>query len=423
MQPLSLGGRTLEASYHSSAANTTDCVAARTFGGLLPAMPSTTTKSRIAVAAIFFQAGICFASWASRIPDISSKLGLSEGDIGQLLLATPVGSLSALPLAGWLVHKWGSRMVVLLSASLYAVFLPLLGWVEHFWTLVPALALLGFAGNLLNISVNTQAINVQARFGKPIMASFHGLWSLAGFLGGAFGTLLIGWQLSPLSHFLFVAVLGLLIAFVAHQFTLRHDEGSEAGGMSLQRPEPYLLRIGIIAFCGMLCEGCMFDWSGVYFQRVVRPDATMVTSGYVACMCTMALGRFISDYFTHRLGAARMLQISSALITAGLLTAVALPYLVPAIVGFLLVGFGIASVTPLAYSAAGQARTVSPGVALALVSTIGYFGFLLGPPLIGLLGEVFNLRISFALVAVIGAAVGILAAGITAKPAKVRTPA
>ncbi|WP_375435043.1 MFS transporter [uncultured Hymenobacter sp.] len=321
------------------------------------------------------------------------------------------------------MHTWGSRTVVLLAASLYAVFLPLLGWVEQFWTLVPALALFGFAGNLLNVSVNTQAINVQAHYSKPIMGSFHGLWSLAGFLGGAFGTLLISWQQSPLSHFLLVAGLGLLIVAVAHQFTLRQDEGSEAGGMSLRRPEPYLLRIGLIAFCGMLCEGCMFDWSGVYFQRVVQPDATMVTSGYVACMSTMALGRFLSDYFTHRFGAARMLQISSTLISLGLLTAVLLPYLVPAIIGFLLVGFGIASVTPLAYSAAGQARTVSPGVALALVSTIGYLGFLLGPPLIGLLGEVFNLRISFALVAVIGAAVGVLAAGIATKSAKVRTPA
>jgi MFS family permease len=381
------------------------------------------TRSRIAVAAVFFQAGICFASWASRIPDISLKLGLSEGDLGQLLLAMPVGALTALPLAGWLVHRWGSRTVVLLAAILYAVFLPLLGWVEHFWTLAAALALFGFAGNLVNVSVNTQAINVQAHYGKPIMGSFHGLWSLAGFLGGALGTLLIGWQQSPLSHFLLVAVLGLLLVLGAHPFTVRHDEGSESGGMSLRRPEPYLLRIGLIAFCGMLCEGCMFDWSGMYFQRVVRPDATLVTSGYVACMSTMALGRFLADYFTHRFGAARMLQVSSALIASGLLTAVVFPYLVPAILGFLLVGFGIASVTPLAYSAAGQAQTVSPGVALALVSTIGYLGFLSGPPLIGLLGEVFNLRISFALVAVVGAAVGVLAAGIAIKPKPVPTPA
>ncbi|TGE08639.1 MFS transporter [Hymenobacter fodinae] len=380
----------------------------------------TPAQRRVAVSALFFVAGLCFASWASRIPDIRLKLGLSEGELGQLLLALPVGSMLALPVAGWMVHTYGSRIVVVLATSLYAIFLPLLGWAPGFWSLAGSLVLFGFAGNLLNISVNTQAIGVQQAYGKPIMASFHGLWSLAGFLGGALGTLLIRWQQTPLRHFLLVMALGLLLTVLAHQRTLPQDTGAEAGGSGFRRPEPYLLRIGLIAFCGMLCEGCMFDWSGVYFQKVVRPDATLVTAGYVACMSTMALGRFISDYFTHRFGTNRMLQISSALIALGLLTAVVWPAFVPSVVGFLLVGFGIASVTPLAYSAAGQSTTVSPGVALAMVSTIGYFGFLLGPPLIGFIAEVSSLRVSFALVAGLGAAIGILAAlpAATAKPAK-----
>lgn len=364
----------------------------------------------MAVSVLFFVAGLCFASWASRIPDIGLKLGLSEGELGKLLLALPVGSMLALPVAGWLVHAYGSRVVVLVATCLYALFLPLLGWAPGFWSLAGGLALFGFAGNLLNISVNTQAIGVQAGYGKPIMASFHGLWSLAGFLGGALGTLLIRWRQTPLWHFLLVAGAGVLLTVLAHQRTLPQDTGAEAGGPSLRRPEPYLLRVGLIAFCGMLCEGCMFDWSGVYFQRVVQPDATLVTAGYVACMSTMALGRFISDYLTHRLGSRRMLQFSSLLITMGLLLAVAWPAFVPAVAGFLLVGFGIASVTPLAYSAAGRATTVSPGVALAMVSTIGYLGFLLGPPLIGLVAEVSSLRVSFALVAGLGAAIGIIAA-------------
>jgi MFS family permease len=379
----------------------------------------TPTQRRVAVSALFFVAGLCFASWASRIPDIRLKLGLSEGELGQLLLALPVGSMLALPVAGWLVHNYGSRVVVLLATCLYALFLPLLGWAPGFWSLAGSLVLFGFAGNLLNISVNTQAIGVQQAYGKPIMGSFHGLWSLAGFLGGALGTLLIRWQQPPFWHFLLVMVLGLLLTVLAHQRTLPQDTGADAGGPSLGRPEPYLLRIGLIAFCGMLCEGCMFDWSGVYFQKVVRPDATLVTAGYVACMSTMALGRFISDYFTHRFGTNRMLQISSALIALGLVTAVVWPAFVPSVVGFLLVGFGIASVTPLAYSAAGQSTTVSPGVALAMVSTIGYFGFLLGPPLIGFIAEVSSLRVSFALVAGLGAAIGVLAA----LPASAQKPA
>ncbi len=367
-------------------------------------------RTRLAVCAFFFLPGLCFASWASRIPDISLKLGLNEGQLGQLLLAIPAGSLVSLPVAGWLVQRWGSRRTVLLASVLYAGFLPLLGWAGSFWPLAGALALFGFAGNLLNIAVNTQAIGVQEFYGKPIMGTFHGLWSLAGFLGGALGTLLIKLEEPPLRHFLLVLGLCLALAAWASAHILRRDVGKTggSGGLSLRNPDPFLLRIGLIAFCGMLSEGAMFDWAGVYFQKVVRPDPALVTAGYVACMGAMASGRFLSDYFTHRFGATRMLQASSALITSGLLLAVSLPYLVPAVLGFLLVGFGIASVVPLAYSAAGRSTTVSPGVALALVSTIGFLGFLLGPPLIGFLAQLSSLRVAMAAVAVVATGVGVL---------------
>ena len=254
------------------------------------------------------------------------------------------------------------------------------------------------------------------------MGSFHGLWSLAGFLGGALGTLLIKLHQPPLHHFLLVLGICLLLAALAFSNTLREDVGkTESEGLSFRRPDPYLLRIGLIAFCGMMSEGAMFDWAGVYFQKVVQPDPALVTAGYVACMSTMALGRFLSDYFTHRFGATRMLVISSGLITSGLLLAVGFPYLVPAVAGFLLVGFGIASVVPLSYSAAGRSTTVSPGMALALVSTIGFLGFLLGPPLIGFLAQLFTLRFAMGAVAVVAMGVGILAS--LPEPAQVRAPA
>jgi MFS family permease len=382
-----------------------------------------TTKSRVAVSAFFFLPGLCFASWASRIPDISAKLGMNSGQLGQLLLAIPLGSLASLPLAGWLVSTWGSRRTVLLASVLYACFLPLLGWAGSFWTLAPALALFGFAGNMLNIAVNTQAIGLQQFYPKPIMGSFHGLWSLAGFLGGALGTALIGWDQPPLHHFLLVLVVCLAIAGWAQAYTLRQDVGKtddSSGGLSLRHPDPYLLRIGFIAFCGMMSEGAMFDWAGVYFQKVVRPDAALVTAGYVACMSTMALGRFLSDYFTHRFGTVRMLQLSSGLIVSGLLLAVGFPYLIPAVAGFLLIGFGIASVVPLSYSSAGRATSVSPGVALALVSTIGFLGFLMGPPLIGFLAQIFSLRTAFGLVAIVATGIGVLAS--LPNPAPVEAP-
>jgi MFS family permease len=375
-------------------------------------------KRRIAISAFFFLSGICFSSWASRIPDIKVKLALSEGQLGGLLLGMPVGSLIAMPLVGWLVDRFGSRFVVILAAILYAIVLPFIGLAPSFWMLALVLVLYGMSGNLLNISMNAQAIGVESLYGKTIMASFHGLWSLAGFTGGAIGALMIKLQLTPFIHFILITILSFIIISIAFRYTIS-QEGRKAGnGLVFGKPSPLILRIGLIALCGMMCEGCMFDWSGVYFQKVVQAEQALVTAGYIAFMSTMALGRFISDYFTDRLGTARMLQISSLLITVGLLIAIFFPYLLPAIAGFLLVGLGVSSVIPLAYSEAGRAGSLSPGIAIALVSSIGYFGFLFGPPIIGFIAESFDLRVSFAFVACMGAIIGVLAfSSFTAKPA------
>jgi MFS family permease len=374
-------------------------------------------KRRLAVSALFFLSGLCFSSWASRIPDIKTKLGLSEGELGGLLLGMPIGSLIALPLVGWLVDKFGSRSIVIIAAILYPLVLPFIGLAPSFWALAAVLVMYGMSGNLLNISMNTQAIGVEKLYGKTIMASFHGLWSLAGFTGGAIGALMINLQLPPFTHFVLITLVAFAITAFAYRYTISQESRKTSSGFVFRKPDPLILRVGLIALCGMMCEGCMFDWSGVYFQKVVQAEAALVTAGYIAFMSTMALGRFISDYFTDLLGTARMLQISSLLISLGLVIAIALPYLVPAIAGFLLIGLGVSSVIPLTYSVAGRASTLSPGIAIALVSSIGYFGFLFGPPLIGFIAETFNLRISFAFIAFMGAIIGVLAlTSFTAKP-------
>ncbi len=367
------------------------------------------SKRRIALSAFFFITGLCFASWASRIPDIQLKIGLSEGELGGLLLSKPVGSLLAMPLAGRLVDRFGSRSVMIIGAFMYPAILVVIGFAPSFWTLATALVLLGMCGNMLNISMNTQALGVEALYGKTIIASFHGVWSLAGFSGAMIGALMISLKLMPAVHFLIVAGFSCLVVVVVYRFTIRQDVKNPGKGFVLRKPDPLLLRIGLIALCGMMCEGCMFDWSGVYFQKVVQAEKGMIAAGYIAFMCTMALGRFVSDFFTDRLGTTRMLQVSSLLITSGLLLAITLPGLITAIAGFLLVGFGTSSVIPLSFSAAGKSGSLSPGIALAMVASIGYFGFLAGPPLIGFIAETTNLRVSFTFIACVGAMIGVLA--------------
>lgn len=366
--------------------------------------------NRLAVGALFFLLGLCFASWASRIPSIQQHMGISEAALGGVLLAIPLGQLLSLPLAGWLVAREGSRKVVLWGVGFYATALLGLGWANGLWQLLPCLVLFGVGGNLTNISVNTQAVGVERLYRhKPIMASFHGLWSLAGFVAAAIGSFMIGHAVPPGVHFVFIAAFILAGLAVSAGSIVREDSGVDPNQPIFVKPDKELLGLGAIAFCALICEGAMFDWSGVYFKKVIRADKDWVGAGYTAFMSTMALGRFGADWLAHRLGPKRVIQLSGLLTAIGLSIAVALPTLPTALLGFLLVGFGTSAVVPLVYSAAGRSTHMSAGMALAAVSTIGFFGFLLGPPVIGFVAGATSLRVSFALIAMMGLAVSAVA--------------
>ena len=377
---------------------------------LQPISPMTILqKRRAALGSLFFLAGICFASWASRIPDVQVKFGLSESQLGTLLLGLPIGSLVALPLAGWAVHKYGSRIVIVLGAIGYMVFLPLIGFSPSIWVLVPVVMVFGMIGNLMNISLNTQALAVEDMYGRSILGSFHGLWSLAGFSGAGIGAVMIYLDVLPRYHYLVISGIAVLIVIVAQGYLVKEDKSQAGGGFVMKKPDALLLRIGGIAFLGMLSEGCMFDWSGVYFKKVVEIQAGLVALGYVSFMGAMASGRFISDRLTNRFGRLSILRLSGVFIFTGLLLSVILPTPVYATIGFLLDGYGVASIIQVSYSVAGRSKLYSPGIALAIVSTISFFGFLTGPPLIGYIADLLSLQASFVLIAVAGLGITLLA--------------
>jgi MFS family permease len=364
---------------------------------------------RIAVSSYFFLAGLCFFSWASRIPNIQTKLHLDNAALGGVLLGLPAGLMVSLPLAGWLVARMGSRPIAMTAALLYAGTLPVLGLVTQAWQLVGCLFVFGMGGNLLNISINTQAIGTEALYGRTIMASYHGLWSLAGFTGASLGNLAISLGWLPWQHFLVISAMALVIVVAASGQLIVADGGARGGQPIFARPDRSLINLGIIAFCSMICEGSMFDWSNVYWQRVVVPPQALAGLGLTAFSFTMAGGRFVGDMLATRWGIRRMLQVSGGLTATGLLVAILFPLLLPALAGFLFVGAGVSSVVPLVYSAAGRSRVLSPGVALAAVSTIGYLGFLFGPPFIGLIAQAFSLRVSLGLIAILGSLIAVMA--------------
>jgi MFS family permease len=364
---------------------------------------------RVAVSALFFLHGLCFSSWASRIPDIQQKLGLSESELGGILFAIPVGLMASLPLAGWLVAKVGSYRVVVFSIIAYGSVLVTLGLSENIVQLVACLFFYGMAGNMVNIAINTQAVGVEAIYQKSIMASFHGLWSVAGFTGASVGAIMIGEKVLPQTHFIVILTSMIILIIVSSRFILKKDSSASEGQPIFAMPDKSLMKLGVIAFCSMICEGAMFDWSGVYFKKIVLADPGAIGAGYTAFMSTMATGRFIADGFTAKFGLKRTLQVSGILTALGLMISVIFPSFIFAILGFFLVGLGVSSVVPLVYGAAGRSKILSPGVAIAAVSTIGFLGFLIGPPLIGIVAGITNLRVSFSIIALMGLCITILA--------------
>jgi len=375
------------------------------------------SRIRLAVAMVYFSMGLCFASWASRIPDIKTKLQLNDGMLGSILFALPVGQFLMMPFSGRLVTHFGSRRVILFALPLYTICLSNIGLVKEGWQLAIALFLFGLAGNLCNISINTQGVTTEKLYQRPIMSSFHGGWSLAGFTGALIGLLMINLKVAPYWHFLTVILIVWVIVWINHPFLVKGKSGfntDEPKRKFFSRPDGILLQLGIIGFCSMASEGAMFDWSGVYFKDVVKAPSSLVILGYTSFMIMMATGRFLADYVTTKIGRKKLLQICGVMISTGLFTSVLFPNLITCTFAFMLVGLGVSSIVPTVYSAAGRHTKVPAGIALATVSSVSFLGFLMGPPLIGHIAQIAGLRYSFAVIGIFGVGISLLVSRIKA---------
>jgi MFS family permease len=374
-------------------------------------------RIRLAVALVYFSMGLSFASWASRIPDIKTALRLSDAALGSILFSLPVGQFLMMPFSGKLVTRFGSRNILRFSIPAYTLCLIGIGLVTSGWQLSIMLFIFGLWGNLSNISVNTQGVAAERLYKRPIMASFHGAWSLAGFTGALIGLTMINLKLVPFIHFIIIAVLvwTILAINIPHlTFGATEANAAQTKRKFFSKPDGILVQLGIIGFCSMASEGAMFDWSGIYFKDVVKAPASLVILGYTSFMIMMATGRFVADYLISRIGRKRLLQICGAMISTGLFTAVLFPYLISSTLAFMLVGLGVSSIVPTVYSTAGRHSKIPPGIALATVSSVSFLGFLMGPPLIGYISEAFGLRYSFALIGIFGIFITLIVAKIKA---------
>lgn len=360
----------------------------------------TRSKQRIALSTYFFISGFFFSTWASRIPSIKESFNLNEAQLGNLLLTMPIGSLIGLPISGWLVSKFESRFPLLASLVFLSLGLTWIGFADNLFELVAAISIFAFSIRIFNISMNTQSITLQKSYTKKIVGSFHGLWSTGGLIGVAFSTVIIDMEIPMHQHLFIVGIIGLIAAFLAFRFLLTKDKSIGGNKLNLGKPDKFILYLGLLVFFAALCEGGMFDWSGVYFKEVVGEE--VFTLGYLIFMLFMALSRFFSDRIMERFGMAKTYILSSSFVATGVLLMISFPYFWPAMIGFSLVGMGVAAVVPMTFILAGTSEKYSAGMAISLITTYSIVGMLLGPPLVGYVAHLFNLKVSFVLFIIAG---------------------
>jgi len=341
----------------------------------------------------FLISGFSFATWASRIPTIKLFFHLNDAQLGTVLLVMPISSIMGLPLSGFLVSKFESRIPLSVSLIINALCLISIGFSTSLFALVPSIALFAFSLRIFNISVNTQSITLQKLFEKKIIGSFHGLWSTGGILGVACTTLLINWNIPIQIHFLWVGLLNTLLTLTSYWFLLKNDRSEKGNKIIMGKPDPYITYLGLLVLFAAICEGGMFDWSGIYFHDVLK--IRVFTYGYLIFMTCMASSRFLTDWVTSHIGMEKTYLLSSLLLTFGISLAILFPNFWAAMIGFSLAGLGTASIFPMTFSLAGKSRKYSPGLAISIVSTYSTLGMLVGPPLIGYLSHAFNLRWAF----------------------------
>ena len=382
-------------------------------------------RIRYAVLSFFLAQGLCFSSWASRIPDVKAMFDVYDVFYwGLVLFLIPVGKFVAIPLAGFLVSRLGSRIMVQASVFGYALSLFLIGAVSSIYALGACLFFFGVFWNMCDISLNTQGIVIERLFGRTIMASFHGGWSLAACLGAVIGFFMIMAGVPPFIHFSVSALLILLIIRCGRRY-LQDDrvrqfeevEVKEEKGQKetpallsfIRKPELILIQFGLAGLFGLIVESAMFDWSGLYFESVLQVPKSLQI-GFLVFMVMMTVGRFLANWAYGRLGKQRVLQLAGAFIFIGFFVSALLGGVFDNMIlkvvvnslGFMLVGLGISCVVPTIYSLVGAKSHTPVGIALTILSSISFVGSLVAPVLIGAISKAFDLEYAYLVVGVLG---------------------
>lgn len=353
-----------------------------------------------AVSAMFILNGALFGIWASRIPAIAERHALGPADLGGLLLLMAAGAIVAFPLSGRMSDKLGAARVTWGIALAYVAALFLIAGSSSYLALSLSLFLFGATHGAMDVAMNTWAGEAERRIGRPVMSSFHAMFSLGAGLGAGSGFVAASYQLDPTPHFITAGTAIALITLIVAKVDWQSDRRSVSGATPIfTLPKGPLLAVGVVAFCASLGEGAMADWSAIFLVLITGATEAEAALGYTVFSIAMVIMRLLGDRATQTLGpvpAARAAGVTAAI---GVLCAVGFQTFAMSLVGFALMGIGYAVIMPLSFSRAANDPAIPPGAAIASVSTLGYGGLLLGPPVIGFVSEATSIRVAFLILA------------------------
>ncbi|MFC7550035.1 MFS transporter [Plantactinospora sp. GCM10030261] len=367
----------------------------------------------MAVSAFFFVNGVAWASWYARIPDVKHRLDLSDGALGAALFVAAAGTVLGLLWVGRIVDRHGSRTVGRIATVLVALGPIGPGIAPNIGTLMAALLVFGLAGGVFNVAMNAQAVLVEHRYGRPIIASFHATYSAGGLLGAALGGLAIRLDFTPAAAFVVVGATLTLLSLLTGRNLLPgspQDKRPEETGRG-RRPAPLGIRVLILGMCCFAClmaEGVIADWSAVYLRNELLAPAEAAAAGFLVFSVAMATTRLAGDALVTRLGPVRLVQLCALFSASGLTLGLFAQHWLAAVLGLGLFGVGLSCITPQLFRAAGNESPQVMGRAIARVATLGYFGLLTGPALIGLAAQALSLRWALGIVVIFMIGVALL---------------
>jgi len=351
-------------------------------------LPSPRSLSNAAwgVRAQFFISGALFATWGVHVPTVKAHFALGEQALAMAMLAAGVGALLALTQAGRVVARYGPRAVALVNGLWCAGCIALLLVFDSYAALLALMLAFGIASSLFDVSINAEASEIERIANRPLMSGFHGMFSLGGMAGAGLGGALHAAGVPAQQHLLGAALGGAAIVALGCAAMLRMA-GSAGSGSSMRLPRGALALLGLLAALGLIAEGAMYDWSVLYMKQERGSEAGTAALAYASFSGAMAAGRFGGDWVRARLASVPLLRISGALAAAGMALALLVGEPTVVLIGFALVGLGLANVVPVLFSAAARVPGVSPAHGIAAVSSLGYLGMMAGPPLIGVIAE------------------------------------